>query len=626
LTIKGAKSFDDLKTVDGFLCETFKEACRKLNLLRDDNIWHDTILEAADYQMPKQLRQLFGYILIFGPVIDPLALWHAHEKILIEDFLHTFSRQIELCINLALFEIEAVLRTNGKRLQDFELPVLPNGFQPPVVEIIDHNIEIEQGNTMLAQLNVEQKLAFDSIVGAVQNVHCIQRLFYLDGPGGSGKTFTYETVYHYLTGLHFKVQCVASTGVAATLLPSGKTAHSVFGIPVRLSETSVSNITPSSPRGQKLKEIDIFIWDEVTMTHYSALDLADRLLREIMRDNRPFGGKVVVLGGDFRQCLPVVKRGDRVAVVKASIKSSTLWNNVNRLTLKTNMRVHNNTECDFREYLLSIGDATHPRMNDLKDNVVEIPKEIQHAGDYKSLLTEIYGERLLPEQSALISKSAILTSKNDNVHKLNNDVLNRLEGFERTYLSLDSIVDDSAQELERLTNLYPTEFLNSRNPSGIPLHNFKLKVGAIVMLLRNLNSEKGLCNGTRLCINTLGDHIVTATVLTGKAEGLLVLIPKISLQPSDIDLPFQMERRQFPLALSFAMTINKSQGQSLDKVGIYLPSPVFSHGQLYVALSRCRIKENIKVVVEHQEVQGRLLSDANRLFTTNCVFSEIFSL
>ena len=161
----------------------------------------------------------------------------------------------------------------------------------------------------------------------------------------------------------------------------------------------------------------------------------------------------------------------------------------------------------------------------------------------------------MPEQLALISKSALLTSKNDNVHKLNSDVLNRLEGLEQTYLSLDSIVDDSAQELERLTDLYPTEFLNSRNPSGIPLHNLKLKVGAIVMLLRNLNSEKGLCNGTRLCINTLGDHIVTATVLTGKAEGLIVLIPKVSLQPSDIDLPFQMERRQFPLALSFAMTI-----------------------------------------------------------------------
>jgi len=188
--------------------------------------------------------------------------------------------------------------------------------------------------------------------------------------------------------------------------------------------------------------------------------------------------------------LPVVKRGDRVAVVKASIKSSVLWNNVTKLTLKTNVRVQNNNDTDFRDYLLSISDATLPPIADLNDNVIEIPKEIQHAGDYKSLITEIYGEHLLPEQSALISKSAILTSKKDNVHKLKNDILNRLEGFEGIYSSLDSIVDDSAQELERLADLYPTEFLNSRNPLGIPLDNLKLKVGAIVMLLRNLNYKQ----------------------------------------------------------------------------------------------------------------------------------------
>jgi len=72
-----------------------------------------------------------------------------------------------------------------------------------------------------------------------------------------------------------------------------KTAHSVLSIPVRLSETSVSNITPSSQKGQKLKEIDTFICNEVTMNCYSALDLADKLLREVMRDNRPFGEKLL---------------------------------------------------------------------------------------------------------------------------------------------------------------------------------------------------------------------------------------------------------------------------------------------------------------------------------------------
>lgn len=126
---------------------------------------------------------------------------------------------------------------------------------------------------------------------------------------------------------------------------------------------------------------------------------------------------------------------------------------------------------------------------------------------------------------------------------------------------------------------YPTEFLNSLEPAGMPPHCLNLKVE----LLRNINPPK-LCNGTRLAVKNLLPNLIGATILTGKSKGEVCLIPRIPMIPTD--MPFEFKRLQYPVRLSFAMSINKAQGQTLNVCGVNLEESCFSHGQLYVACSR----------------------------------------
>ena len=116
------------------------------------------------------------------------------------------------------------------------------------------------------------------------------------------------------------------------------------------------------------------------------------------------------------------------------------------------------------------------------------------------------------------------------------------------------------------------------------------------MILRNLDPANGLCNGARAILTKVATHVLEVRLIGGQHAGKLAFIPRISLSPPIEAVGFHLSRRQFPVRLAFAMTINKSQGQSVRNVGINFQTPVFTHGQFYVAMSRCTSGSRVKIL------------------------------
>ena len=145
----------------------------------------------------------------------------------------------------------------------------------------------------------------------------------------------------------------------------------------------------------------------------------------------------------------------------------------------------------------------------------------------------------------------------------------------------------------------------------------KIKSWSAGYALKEFRSAVWLVNGTRLIITIMGKFVLEGKVISESNVGDKLFIPRLSLSPLDIGIPFKFQRRKFLLAVSFAITINKSQRQTLAHVGVYLPTPVFSHGQLYVVVSRVMSIERLKILITDED-------DEDTNDTSNIVYEEVF--
>ncbi|GJT32310.1 ATP-dependent DNA helicase PIF1-like protein [Tanacetum coccineum] len=692
--VRCPKSFDDLKKCNGVRVATFREAALLRGYLVDDNSQRLCLEEASLFHLPYELRRLFATLLVYSCPNSPRELWLAYENAMLEDLLRYNQMTRREATKIALQQINGFLQSMGKNIQDFG--IVPQEFSSNELEDQAREIRAEKDIIVsqedldaIFKLNERQKSAFETIIEKAYSSG--SGAFFVDGPGGTGKTYLYRALLAEVRSKGHIALATATSGIAASILPGGRTAHSRFKIPLDAVEGSGCRVSKQSSLAALIRDSRLIIWDEAPMAKRSAIEALNDLLQDLMNSTELFGGKVVVHGGDFRQTLPVVrkakngsmgnqevdqavghatvskhtsptwnedfesddevdevifpegkkfddqfdirlkgrcvivcpcnglgcrasptpfvlkrlfgviyftgetfyqKKGTKSETLDACITNSPIWPSLQKLRLEENMRAL--LDPIFTEFLLKIGNGTETSH---KNDLVNIPPSmlIQTHLDkdpLDALIDCVYPNTQLHSLTTPCSLNrAILTTKNSFVDEINEILIARFPGEETEYASFDETLDPNDQTQYE-------DFLHSLTPNGMPPHRLVLKPNSPIILLRNLNPTEGLCNGIRLICKDLKRNVIHAKIASGDFAGKQVFIHRIPLQPlSDEDYTVPFKRVQFPIRLCFAMTINKAQGQTLDFVGVYLKEPVFSHGQLYVALSRARTAKHAKVLI-----------------------------
>ena len=651
--VAGATSFQNLKLFEGTSYDTYKQAARARGYISDDDEWMEYFDEQCHEQSPRNLRNSFIFILNYNVPTNAKEIWEKYKDYLTEDFTYVRSRSYDAipieedyvhclyCLNEYLMQISEKKKSLWPIKFSDHTETEHFYFEKPECEQQGHLYE-EDNTEMREALNYnvdEQNAIYEQFVSianedqlnVLQTIicpppHLVERhMFFVDAPGGTGKTTLFKAILaHYRSKRKIAI-AVSSSGISAILLPGGRTVHSRFKIPLNLYEESELNIRKNSNVAKMIYECEVIIFDEAAMLNRLIPECIDRYCKTLMSSPALFGGKKIIMGGDFRQVLPVIKREGRAGVVNKCLKKSYLWNSFVKLKLTVNQRLRGSGADEYQRFLLSVGEGRASTQSDTSDDVVILPDDIvfkaneDQTESLHSFVDYIYPELTNDEECLnedIERMKAILTPKNSSVDEINAIALKKLQGDIVQLESSDELMDGDG-----MTCNIPVEYLNSVQVSGLPPHLLQLKKSAPVMLLRNVNYLFGLANGTRLEVLNITRRCLTLRVKSGTCINDKVVLPRIDLIPTDTNLPFDFKRRQFPIKLAYAMTINKAQGQSLERVGIYLPSPCFSHGQLYVALSRASNPQEVKVLVSNIDGQQGMLG--NKTFTKNVVYREV---
>ena len=288
------------------------------------------------------MRRLFAVILYHCEPKDPKELWEEFKHKLCTDLMNRShdgpptATMIEKCLALITHHYRHI----GGDLNAFHLEVLSTDIIESYASSfmnIQANQQIDTEPTTIDDLNVEQKEVFDKFLEMIDAEN--GDVIFLDAPGGMGKTFLLKFILGYVRRTRGEILATASSGIAATLLHQGKTLHSTFNVPLNIINTNNPScaLSRSSSKAIAIGISKVIIIDKAPMLHKKVYHAIDFSLKDILNNDTLFGGKPILMSGDFRQILPIIIRGHRVDTVNATIKRSYIWHSIE--VMKLNMRV-----------------------------------------------------------------------------------------------------------------------------------------------------------------------------------------------------------------------------------------------------------------------------------------------
>ncbi|XP_048434039.1 ATP-dependent DNA helicase pif1 isoform X1 [Pyrus x bretschneideri] len=375
--------------------------------------------------------------------------------------------QVELK-NCVLFELELLFNNASTSLEKYYLP-MPDANKMLEIknkllrEELNYDCEelLKKHNILKLQLNQDQKCIYDCVIETVNKKE--KGLFFVYGHGGTGKTFLWDTIICRLRSEGKIVLAVASSGIASLLLPGSRTAHSRFKIPLVITDSSICAIKKKTHLATLIENTYLIIWDEAPMNHKHCFEALDKSLSDILShlhgsENKiPLGGKPLLLGGDFRQILPVIPGGTKEDIINASLNTSYLWSHFKNFKLKENMRLSRSgiraeekqNISDFADWILQIGDGKisditdENNLNDKDTSLIKIPTNliVHSSGNPISsifLVTYPNFETSFTNFDYLRER-AIITPRNTTVTDLNNYIIELLPGEQHVFLSYDSL-------------------------------------------------------------------------------------------------------------------------------------------------------------------------------------------
>ena len=277
-------------------------------------------------------------------------------------------------------------------------------------------------------------------------------------------------------------------------------------------------------------------------------EIIHRTFRKVRGNDDPMGGLCVIFSGNWRQCLPIIHRGSQGQIVDACLKSSLLWPSVKVFHPTENMRVKMAGTTELKshsEWLLRVGNG------ECGHGEVTIPEQMRLEEDTLACLVDEVFPNIAQRfrDSDWVSSRAIISPTNAEVDEVNEEVLRRLPGQETIFSSIDSTEDGSPE--------FAPEFLNTLSTSGMPPHLLKLKLGALVILMRNMDSKLGHCNGVKYVVVNILPHLLELRSTSGFNKGATLLLPRITTISDTPALPFVLRRKQFPVKLAYGLSANK---------------------------------------------------------------------